>query len=202
MKNKSVTIGIIIVLVVGAIAAVVLFTGKEKHTPSNIQVNVTTNTVTTQNKVVENSVTQNNTTGNNTQGSSKSEQKGTAGSNMPLKDNPEEARIQIETAMKKLIKETYGDEVVDSKVTVTKIYSETEEKKEEALKERNLGPDEVAFEVQYELKLADSVKDPMVFTAATGDYNASTKWVTNKFNLGILRPDGNGYKITDFGTGW
>lgn len=133
---------------------------------------------------------------------SKKDQTGTAGSNIALKDNEEEAKRQVEIAMNNWIKEAYGDDVVDSKINNIKIYTSEDEQEEEALKERNLGPDEVAFEVEYELKLADDVEDTIGFTAANGEFNEDTRWVTQKYNLGILRPDGNGYKITDFGTGW
>ena len=136
----------------------------------------------------------------------KSEQTGTAGSNIPLKDNLEEAKHQIEVAMQYLLKETYGDEVFDARIYVEKVYTAEEEQEIEALKEMNLGPNEVAFEVKYELKPAAGVEDIMKFTAATGEYDEETGWVKEKYNLGVLRPtDGSGeqkYKITDFGTGW
>ena len=39
--------------------------------------------------------------------------------------------------------------------------------------------------------------------AATGEYDEESGWVTDKFNLGVLRPAEDGtYTITDFGTGW
>ena len=134
----------------------------------------------------------------------KNEQIGTAGSNIPLKDNHDEAENQIKIAMQNLIKEMYGDEVTEAKIDVQKIYTAKEEQ-EEPLKSYNLGIDEVAFEVKYELKIAEGVKDTMKFTAATGEYDEESGWVKEKYNLGILRPDDSGkaqYIITDFGTGW
>lgn len=132
----------------------------------------------------------------------KSEQEGTAGSNIALKDNPEEAKKQIKIAMEKQIKEAYGDKVADSKIYVEKIYTAEEEQADEALKTYNLGPDEVAFEVRYELKPAAGV-DENEFMAATGEYDSVSGWVKDKFNLGVLRPTDDGsYEITDFGTGW
>ena len=127
---------------------------------------------------------------------------GTAGSNIPLKDNLDEAKKQIEVAMKQWIEEVYGDEVVDAKFNIKKVYSAEEEQKNEALKELKLGPNEVAFEVDYELKIAEDVKDYIKFTIPSGDYDEQTRWVTNKSNVGILRPDGDNYKVTDLGTGW
>lgn len=132
----------------------------------------------------------------------KSEQTGTAGSNIPLKDNAEEAEYQIEVAMQKLLEEAYGDKITDARIYVEKIYSVEDEQAEETLKSYNLGPDEVAFEVRYELHPAEGT-DVNELTAATGEFDEESGWVTDKFNLGILRPTDDGsYTITDFGTGW
>ena len=134
----------------------------------------------------------------------KNEQIETAGSNIPLKDNLEEAKYQIEVAMQHLFEESYGNKVFDARIYVTKMYTTEEEQEIPELKERNLGPDEVAFEVNYELRPAEGV-DPIEFTAASGVYDEETGWVKEKYNLGILRPTESGdqkYIITDFGTGW
>ena len=107
--------------------------------------------------------------------------------------------------MQYLLEETYGDEVVDARIYVQKVYTAEDEQEIEALKQMNLGPDEVAFEVKYELKIAEGVEDKMKFTAATGEYDEESGWVKEKYNLGVLRPNDSGeqkYKITDFGTGW
>lgn len=122
-----------------------------------------------------------------------------------LKDNNEEAKYQIELAMKNQVKEMFGDEVIESKIYIEKIYSPADEQEVESLKEMNLGRNEVAFEVKYELKLAEGIEDTMKYTAATGEYDEESGWVKEKYNLGILRPDDSGkakFKITDFGTGW
>ena len=121
-----------------------------------------------------------------------------------LKDNFEEAKYQIEVAMQNLLEETYGDKVVDARIYVKKVYTREEEQKNEFLKEKNLSENEVAFEVEYELKPADNA-DLMELTAATGKYDEETGWIVDKFNLGILRPynsEVKKYIITDFGTGW
>ena len=123
---------------------------------------------------------------------------------LTLKDNNQEARYQIELAMKNQIKEAYGDDVTDSKIYIEKIYTYGDEEKVEALKEMNLTNNEVAFEVKYELKPAEGA-DINSLTAATGVYDEESGWVKEKFNLGILRPSGKDdgkYVITDFGTGW
>ena len=106
--------------------------------------------------------------------------------------------------MQYLLEEAYGDKVVDARINVKKIYTAEDEEKIEPLKEMKLGPNEVAFEVNYELKPAQGV-DPIELTAATGVYDEESEWVIEKFNLGVLRPNDSGeqkYKITDFGTGW
>ncbi|MBR2547525.1 MAG: hypothetical protein IKF07_04965 [Eubacterium sp.] len=132
----------------------------------------------------------------------KNEQEGTAGSNIPLKDNQEEAEKQIEIAMQELIEEAYGDKVDDSKIYIEKIYTAEDEQADEGLKTYDLGPDEVAFEVRYDLHPAEGT-DVNELMAATGEYDEASGWVKDKFNLGVLRPNGDGtYKITDFGTGW
>lgn len=132
----------------------------------------------------------------------KSEQTGTAGSNMPLKDNPEEAKYQIEVAMQYLLEEAYGDKVNDARIYVEKIYTVEEEQAMDVLKDYNLGPDEVAFEVRYELHPAEGT-DVNELMAANGEYDEESGWITEKYSVGILRPDEDGsYTITDFGTGW
>ena len=132
----------------------------------------------------------------------KSEQTGTAGSNIPLKDNHEEAENQVKIAMQNLIKETYGDKVDDARINEVKIYTAEDEQANEILKTYNLGPDEVAFEVGYDLHPAEGT-DVNELLAATGEYDEESGWVINKFNLGVLRPTEDGsYTITDFGTGW
>ena len=134
----------------------------------------------------------------------KGDEVGTAGSNIPLKDNLEEAEYQIKVAMQNWLKDAYGEKVFDARIYVEKMYTTEEEQEIPELKERNLGPNEVAFEVKYEIKPAVGV-DPVIFTAATGEYDEEAGWVKEKYNLGILRPTGKEepkYEITDFGTGW
>lgn len=142
--------------------------------------------------------------GNAKQETPKEDQTGTAGSNMPLKDNPKEAEYQIQVAMQYLLQETYGDKVNDARIYVEKIYTVEEEKEISELASRNLGPNEVAFEVKYELHPAEGV-DVNEFLAGTGDYDKESGWIVEKYNVGILRPTESGeqkYEITDFGTGF
>jgi len=134
----------------------------------------------------------------------KEEQIGTAGSNMPLKDNLERAKHEIEIAMGYLLEKAYSGDVVDARYKDIKVYTAEEEQANEVLKDYNLGSDEVAFEISYELKPREGV-DPRQFTAGTGDYDEESGWVVEKYNVGILRPIDGGeqkFEITNFGTGF
>ena len=117
----------------------------------------------------------------------------------------EDAEYQIQVAMQYLLEEAYGDKVNDARIYVEKVYTAEEEQSDELLRSLELGPDEYAFEVKYELHPAADV-DPIELTAATGDYDEESGWVVEKYNVGILRPNVDGedpaYVITDFGTGF
>ena len=85
-----------------------------------------------------------------------------------------------------------------------KVYTVEEEQADALLKSLNLGLDEVAFEVRYELHPAEGV-DVNEFLAGTGEYDEESGWVKDKTSVGILRPNAAGepaYVITDFGTGF
>ncbi len=134
----------------------------------------------------------------------KNEQIGTAGSNIPLKDNLPEAEAQVLATVEKYLRDAWAEKIDDLEVTVEKIYSAEEEEADELLKSLNLGPNEVAFSVIYKLHPAEGVEDLMQFTAATGEIDEASGWIVDKSNIGILRPnpDGKGYIVTDFGTGF
>lgn len=124
-----------------------------------------------------------------------------AGKNM----SEEDAKYQIEVAMQYLLEETYGEKVNDARISVEKVYSADDEAATEALADYELGADDYAFEVKYELHPADGV-DPIEFTAGTGEFDEETGWVINKTNVGILRPntaaEEPAYVIDSFGTGF
>ena len=134
----------------------------------------------------------------------KNEQSGTAGSNIPLKDNMAEAEAQVLATVEKYLRDAWAEKIDDLEVTVEKVYSAEEEEADELLKSLNLGPNEVAFSVVYKLHPAEGVEDLLQFTAATGEIDEASGWIVNKSNVGILRPnpDGEGYIVTDFGTGF
>ncbi len=123
-----------------------------------------------------------------------------AGKNM----SEEDAKYQIEVAMQYLLEETYGEKVNDARISVEKVYSADDEAENEALATYELGADDYAFEVKYELHPADGV-DPNEFLAGTGEFDEETGWIINKTNVGILRPNEAGepaYVIDSFGTGF
>ena len=133
----------------------------------------------------------------------KDQQEGTAGSNIPLKDNLEEAKYQIEVAMQYQLEKMYGEKVNDARIYVEKMYTAEDEKDISAL--QGLGPNEVAFEVKYELHPAEGV-DLNELMVPNGEYDEESGWIKDKFNVGILRPNSESsepkYVITDFGTGF
>ncbi|MBR1736169.1 MAG: hypothetical protein IJ736_04010, partial [Firmicutes bacterium] len=122
-------------------------------------------------------------------------------SNTHLKEDKEEAEKQIKIAMQGLLEEIYGDSIVETNINVTKIYTAEEEQEFDVIKEMNLGENEVAFELNYELKPAESA-DIFKLTVPDGVYDEKTGWVTEIYRLGVLRPEGDAYTVTDFGTGW
>ena len=132
----------------------------------------------------------------------KEEQEGTAGSNIPLKDNQEEAEKEITTAVQALLDESYGDKIDDVRITVDKVYSTEDEQANDILKEENLTPDDVAFEVSYDLHPAKGT-DVNELLPANGEFDEASGWVVKKTAVGILRKaDDGSYKVDSFGTGW
>lgn len=130
----------------------------------------------------------------------KADEIGTAGSNMPIKDNEEEAKYQIEVAMQYLFEKIYGDKVFDARINVEKIYT-AEEEKEIGME---LGEDEVAFEVRYELKPSSSA-DINELMIPDGEYDKESEWIKDIHRVGVLKPTNNEeqkYEITNFGTGF
>ena len=116
----------------------------------------------------------------------------------------EEAEHEIEAAMQYLLEDVYGDKITDARIYVEKVYMTEDEQKDELVKSLELGPDEYAFSVKYEMLPAEGV-DPIEMTAATGIYDEESGWILEKYNVGVLRPNEEGepaYVITDFGTGF
>ena len=135
----------------------------------------------------------------------KSEQTGTAGSNIPLKDNMKEAEAQVIAAMQAKLVEMYGDQVDDSRIRIEKLYSTEDEQAFEPVGSMHLGPNEVAFELTMDLHPAEGA-DVNMLLIPNGELDEESGWVVNVFRLGVLRENTESsdpkYVITDFGTGW
>ena len=136
----------------------------------------------------------------------KSEQTGTAGSNIPLKDNLEEAKYQIEVAMQYKFAEDYGESINDARIYVDKVYSAEDEQAVQPIKEMNLGMNDVAFEVHYELHPSEGA-DINTLLIPNGEYDEGSGWIKDITRVGVLRENADEtsdqkYIITDFGTGW
>ena len=136
----------------------------------------------------------------------KSEQTGTAGSNIPLKDNLEEAKYQIEVALQYKFAEDYGESINDARIYVDKVYSAEDEQAVQPIKEMNLGMNDVAFEVHYELHPSEGA-DINTLLIPNGEYDEGSGWIKDITRVGVLRENADEtsdqkYIITDFGTGW
>ena len=178
-----------VIAIVACVSLVACGEKKEEVVSSDTQNNsqVVANNTTASTTTVENN-TQEETSVPEIENVPKDEQIGTAGSNIPLKDNLTEARNQVEIAFKNYVAETWGSDIEEVNVREIKVYSAEEEQAEPALAEQNLGANEVAFSVNYELKLVEGV-DGNQYTAGSGVYDEATRMVTEKSNVGILRPN-------------
>ncbi len=134
---------------------------------------------------------------------SKEDEIGTAGSNIPLKDNEPKAKEEIEAAVTATLKEAYGDKAEEIVVRVTKIYTVEDEQATDVVKDMNLGANEVAFEVEFDVKPSEGT-DVNELTIPNGEVDEACGMSVHNTRLGVLRPneDGEGYQVTDFGTGW
>lgn len=134
----------------------------------------------------------------------KQEEEETTGDKIVLKDDMEAAQAKVLEAVEQYLRDAWGDKIDDLEVTVDKVYTAEEEEADELLKSLGLGEDEVAFSVNYKLHPAEGVEDLIEFTAATGEIDEESGWIVDKSNVGVLRPnpDGEGYIVTDFGTGF
>ena len=107
--------------------------------------------------------------------------------NLPLKDRTEDAKLEVESAMKVYLKKTYGDKFTEANITVNKIYSYDDE---EAANLDGMNYENLAFEVTFDLKPAsDSSEniDALKFTG--GSYNEDSGWVEGNHGFGILEPN-------------
>ncbi len=116
-------------------------------------------------------------------------------------DSPEVQlkKDEVKKALMQHYMDNYEDAIQEVKYNNVKIYSKEEAEKDELIKSLNLGENDIAFEVEYELKVKEGYKDIMQFTAATGEIDG--QWVKEKYNCGVLKQKEDGtYELTNFGT--
>ncbi|MBR2705566.1 MAG: hypothetical protein IKG14_02670 [Clostridia bacterium] len=108
----------------------------------------------------------------------------------------------VKKELEKYIKNANESSIEEVNFDEVKIYTKEEIENNELLKDYDLKPEDIVFEVNYSLKLLDGYNgDIMQFTAGTGEIDG--QWVKNKYNCGIVRYNAdNDYTITDFGTGF
>ena len=106
----------------------------------------------------------------------------------------------VKTVLEAHFKETYEDEVEEVKIISSKIYTQEEIEESEELKELNLKSKDIAFEVEYELKIKEGTQDLMKYTVSSGEIDG--QWIKNKANCGVARYDeeNDKYILSDFGT--
>lgn len=114
-----------------------------------------------------------------------------------IKSNTSAAKYQIEIALQDFFKEIYGDKITNSRFNVTKIYSDEEAKDLDI----ELGDDDIAFEVTYQVKPAEGI-DIDELTVPNGTYDEVLEWVKDKKAVGVLKNNDGEYSIENFGTGW
>ncbi|MBR6252939.1 MAG: hypothetical protein IKR04_03775 [Clostridia bacterium] len=181
--KKAIIVIVILLIIAGIVAAVILSRGKQPAKPESGEV------VTSGEEFVE---------------VPKKEQTGTAGSNIPLKDNYNEIEMGVRSAIFNLVSEEYGDKVFDVRTNVTKAYDYEAEQEVPAVAEMNLGADEVAVEFEYDIKpSADATSgDILLMSIANGEYDEESGWI-KKYGLGVLKVNESGdYIIDNLGTGW
>ena len=89
------------------------------------------------------------------------------------------AILQVEkTLQDEFNNKIYKDKIENVKFDVTKIYTQDEIKKDDALKSLDIGKNDIAFEVTYRLQPKDE-DDVKELTVADGEYNEETGWVTD-----------------------
>ena len=117
-----------------------------------------------------------------------------------LLKNPEKIEDIVKNVIEKHFKENFDGEVEEVKFNSVKVYTKEEIEKDEMLKELELKDKDVAFEIDYELRIKEGTEDLMRYTAATGEIEG--QWIKEKYNCGVARYDSEKaeYSLSDFGT--
>ena len=192
-ESKNTIIGVIVVIVVIALIGVgfYFFTNKTNdNKTAQASANTSKSSTSTTNTSTSKSST--NTANTNTSKSS---------TNTASKSSSSEKEEIVKNTLEEYFKIQYGKVIEEVKFQDVKIYTQQEINNDELLKDYDLKPNDIVFEVQYSLKIIDGYdKDEMMqFTAATGEIEG--QWVKNKYNCGIAKYNSeNDYTIENFGT--
>ena len=123
-------------------------------------------------------------------------------STIDLNDPNLSVEDRIESAVYKLLKKDFGDDMASAKIVVNKTYTAEQSKNFEGVKDLDLGENDVAFDVSIDIEPAEGA-NVMQFLIPDGEYDEESGWVHDKGRLGVLRQNEDGkYEITNFGTGW
>ena len=114
-----------------------------------------------------------------------------------------ETEDKIESAMFKVLDQTYGEDYDSAKIYVEKWYTSSDVINNEMLADLNLKDTDVAFEVDMYILPAEGV-DYTEFMIPNGVYDEDSGYVQNVTRVGVLRYDqeSDTYSVTDLGTAW
>jgi len=114
-----------------------------------------------------------------------------------------ETEDKIESAMFKVLDQTYGEDYDSAKIYVEKWYTSSDVINNEMLSDLNLKDTDVAFEVDMYILPAEGV-DYTEFMIPNGVYDEDSGYVQNVTRVGVLRYDqeSDTYSVTDLGTAW
>lgn len=120
-----------------------------------------------------------------------------------IKNTPAAAKYMIEKTLQKYFTSVYGDKISNSRFNVKAIYSVEDGKNNVEINSLNLGDNDIAFRVEYQLQPSEGV-NPNELMVVDGEYDENLGWVKNINRVGVLKynPTDKSYSITDFGTGF
>ena len=119
--------------------------------------------------------------------------------NIPLKENLNEADNRVKESVEMFENKLYDGYIENCYVYVLKLYKASDEQEVPALLEKNLGENDIAFEVSISIQPKGDV-DYNQFMEEGSYYVAEDNLVSGISRVGILRYDEkNGISITDFG---
>lgn len=117
--------------------------------------------------------------------------------------NKEAAKYRIEKVLlEELQTNIYGNKIDSSRFNIKEIYTTKDVKEKEFLSVLNLGEEDLAFEVEYQIKpIDDSYIEEL---SKEGEYDIELNWIKNINRVGVLRKDSNTkeYKLEVLKENW